>query len=138
MLTFYSNKDIKANNSNVKLQIWDISGSERHSCIIDMLINKVDCALICYDCTDQNSFEDTDTYVNIYEKYCEIEMPVFLVATKIDIDNRVVTRQQGELLAKQYSFEYFETSAKENININELFETAVKRILDSRNENDAE
>ena len=35
------------------------------------------------------------------------------------MDNRVVEEEDGQALAIEYNLKYFETSAKENININE-------------------
>ena len=46
-----------------------------------------------------------------------------LVGNKIDlVDDREVTKQEAELLAKQYGINFHETSAKANIGLTETFE----------------
>jgi GTPase SAR1 family protein len=54
---------------------------------------------------------------------------VVLVGNKCDLeDQRVVTTQQGEELAKKFGCPHFETSAKTRQNINELFFELVRQI----------
>lgn len=42
--------------------------------------------------------------------------------------DRVVSREEGEQLAKQHGVPFFETSAKEGININEAFFAMAKSV----------
>lgn len=59
-------------------------------------------------------------------KDCD-KAPIVLVANKIDLANeREVSRKEGEELAKQYEMPFFETSAKNKINVDEIFYQAVK------------
>jgi len=52
-----------------------------------------------------------------------------MVGNKIDLeDQRKISREEAQDLAKSYKMQYFETSAKENKGINELFETLLNRI----------
>jgi len=56
-----------------------------------------------------------------------------MVGTKIDlVDERRISREEAQNLAKSYKMQYFETSAKENKGINELFETVLNRIYKKR------
>jgi GTPase SAR1 family protein len=50
-----------------------------------------------------------------------------LVGNKIDLESkRQVTREEGEELAKHYNIPYLETSAKNNICVEESFKTMAK------------
>ena len=52
-----------------------------------------------------------------------------LCGSKIDLsDKRVVTTEEGILKAEQNGMFFFETSAEDETNINELFELAAKEI----------
>ena len=58
---------------------------------------------------------------------------VYLVANKIDCGaNRVITREQGEVIAEKYNIPYFEVSALSGKNIDELFEDIVSTIIDNK------
>ena len=52
-----------------------------------------------------------------------------LIGNKIDMDaDRKISKDQGEALAKHYNIKFFETSAKNSINIFEAFETITREI----------
>ena len=59
-------------------------------------------------------------------------MAKVLVANKTDLDNRIITREQGQALAEQHGLSYFETSAKTGTNINELFYFVARQIVKDR------
>jgi len=48
-----------------------------------------------------------------------------IIGNKADVSDseRQVSRSEGEALAKKYGIQFLESSAKNNININEIFET---------------
>ncbi len=51
---------------------------------------------------------------------------VVLVGNKSDLtESRVITKEQGMELAQSLGIEYFEASAKEDINVKQTFETLV-------------
>lgn len=53
-----------------------------------------------------------------------------LVGNKLDEDSeRQITIEMGEELATKLKIPFFETSAKENVNITEVFETLVRHVL---------
>ena len=45
------------------------------------------------------------------------------------MEERKVKFEEGELLAKEFNMKFFETSARDNINVNELFDSLTKDIL---------
>lgn len=60
---------------------------------------------------------------------------VILVGNKCDMeDERVVSYERGKQLADQLGLEFFETSAKENINVKAVFERLVDIICDKMSE----
>ncbi len=51
--------------------------------------------------------------------------------TKIDLENeRKISEEQGRALAKQMKMPYFETSAKEGINVDKMFNKVIRYTID--------
>ena len=60
---------------------------------------------------------------------------MILVGNKCDMeDERVVSTERGKQLADQLRLEFFESSAKENINVKIVFERLVDIICDKMSE----
>jgi GTPase SAR1 family protein len=56
-----------------------------------------------------------------------------LVGNKCDLDHkRQVSFEQGKELARQYNVKFLETSAKETVNIDELFISTTKTFLEKQ------
>ncbi|KAH0789373.1 small GTP-binding protein [Histomonas meleagridis] len=84
--------------------------------------------IILYSMVERDSFE----YVNeCYQDItrCYRNPLVYLCASKCDlVEERVVSQEEGEELAKQIGAFYMEISAKNNINVHELFYGLVEKI----------
>ncbi|XP_070597745.1 ras-related protein Rab-3D isoform X3 [Erythrolamprus reginae] len=60
---------------------------------------------------------------------------VILVGNKCDLeDNRVIPTEDGKRLADELGLEFFEASAKDNINVKQVFERLVDIICEKMNE----
>lgn len=60
---------------------------------------------------------------------------MILVGNKCDMeDERVISYERGKQLSDQLGIEFFETSAKENINVKQVFERLVDIICDKMSE----
>jgi GTPase SAR1 family protein len=58
------------------------------------------------------------------------------VGNKCDLEQkRQVSTDQGKEMAKQYGVQFFETSAKDQLNIDELFITTTKNFLEKQSNN---
>ena len=64
--------------------------------------------------------------------------PRLLVGNKIDKPNRVIDKEPAQNYAESMNVEYFETSAKENKNIDELFVRMTELILKYKNNEEPE
>lgn len=52
-----------------------------------------------------------------------------LICNKIDLENRQVTTAQGEEWARKYNMPYFETSAKDSVNVDAAFTEIAKIVI---------
>lgn len=83
--------------------------------------------LLCFDLTYKRSFEiiknpEYEDVLRNIKKYAPKNVTIFLIGTKCDlVHQREISREEAEAFAKANGMGYFETSAKENINIEEAF-----------------
>jgi GTPase SAR1 family protein len=82
--------------------------------------------------TERETFENVSQWMHEIEKFANDNVCKVLVGNKIDLeDKRVVSREEGEELAKHYNIPYLETSAKNNICVEDSFITMATQIKKS-------
>lgn len=76
-----------------------------------------------YSVTDRKSFGNIENWLKQINQRNVDEVSKVIVGNKVDCgeEERQVSKKEGEELAAKYGISHFETSAKENINILEVF-----------------
>ena len=117
-------------DQRIKTQIWDTAGQEYFRSIIRNYYNDVCGAILVYDITNKHSFERISWWLNELNNFKNsVQMPnLILIGNKIDKNNRVVSYQEGNDLAKKNEMMFFETSALTDIEIKKFFERFLVRI----------
>ncbi|KAF0707734.1 hypothetical protein AaE_013485 [Aphanomyces astaci] len=93
--------------------------------------------LLVYDVTDDHSFQNVRNWMRQIQQHASPNVNKILVANKCDVDpsERVVSKEQGEALAAEYGVQFFETSAKSNLHVDEAFRSIAvdvqKRLAES-------
>ncbi|XP_006635115.1 ras-related protein Rab-3B [Lepisosteus oculatus] len=119
-------KTVYRNDKRVKLQIWDTAGQERYRTITTAYYRGAMGFILMYDICNEESFNAVQDWATQIKTYSWDNAQVILVGNKCDMDDeRVVPADKGKQLADQLGFEYFEASAKENINVRQVFERLV-------------
>jgi Ras-related protein Rab-1A len=122
-------KEITLDNVVYKLNIWDTAGQERFRAITKSFFKAADGIVFVYDVTDKNTFNNMKNWVKDAESKTNNFKSV-IVGNKIDLkDLRTVTIEEGQNFASKKKCPFFESSAKERINIDEIFITMLKEIL---------
>ncbi|KAL7053708.1 hypothetical protein AAHC03_022683 [Spirometra sp. Aus1] len=84
-----------------------------------------------YDITNEESFNAVRDWVTQIKTYSWDNAQVVLVGNKSDLAaERAVSAERGRNLASSLGLKFFETSAKENINVKSVFELLVDMILE--------
>ena len=122
-------KIINLENKLIKLQIWDTAGQERFRTITKTYYKGAHGIILTYDVTDQDSFKNIRNWIKQIEANAQGNVKRVLVGNKCDKPDRVVTEEEGKKLADDYSMGFFETSAKTNKNVTEVFYHLTKEIL---------
>ena len=116
-------------NKLIKLQIWDTAGQERFRTITKTYYKGAHGIILTYDVTDNNSFKNIRNWIKQIEANAQTNVCKVLVGNKCDKPDRVVSEEDGRKLAEDYKMNFFETSAKTNQNVNEVFNFLTEEIL---------
>ncbi|XP_018427246.1 PREDICTED: ras-related protein Rab-3D [Nanorana parkeri] len=128
-------KTVYRNEKRVKLQIWDTAGQERYRTITTAYYRGAMGFLLMYDISNLESFNAVQDWATQIKTYSWDNAQVLLVGNKCDLeDERVIPAEDGRRLAEELGFEFFEASAKENINVKQVFERLVDIICEKMNE----
>ena len=120
---------INFENKLVKLQIYDEPGGGRFRTFTKTWFKGAHGVVLMYDVTNQNSFKNMRNLIKRCEANADESVRKVLVGLKCDEPGRVVTEEQGKQLAEEYNIGFFESSAKTNKNVSEVFYYLVKEIL---------
>ncbi|KAI3370025.1 hypothetical protein L3Q82_024822 [Scortum barcoo] len=115
----------------VVLQLWDTAGQERFHSITRQILHKAQAFLLMYDITSSHSFSAVSYWANCIQEGAAENVTIVLLGNKSDHAERRVKTQDGEILAKEYNFEFMECSAATGENVVHCLET-VARLLSQR------
>ena len=127
----FKTKYMRIGESSVKVLIWDTAGQEKFRNIAKQYYKGANGVLLIYDVTNKKSFERIAYWMNELKDNNQInEIDICLVGNKIDLEGRVISREEGEKFAFDNGIKYFEVSAKTNEGIEELFTSVTKGAVD--------
>eukprot|EP00027_Filamoeba_sp_ATCC50430_P005578 CAMPEP_0168540404 /NCGR_PEP_ID=MMETSP0413-20121227/261_1 /TAXON_ID=136452 /ORGANISM="Filamoeba nolandi, Strain NC-AS-23-1" /LENGTH=228 /DNA_ID=CAMNT_0008570141 /DNA_START=358 /DNA_END=1044 /DNA_ORIENTATION=- len=116
-------------NTVVRLQLWDIAGQERFSHITRVYYKEASGAFVVYDLAK----DDTFTSVTAWKRDLDENLPglpVILLANKCDLTQQRLDRKVMDAYCTEHGFlTWFETSAKNNINLDESGKKLIQFIL---------
>ena len=127
-------KNLIINEEDVRLHIMDTSGQERFKSLSQSYYKKVDGIIFVLDVTNMESYEGVKFWLKDALSYNK-EIVYVIVGNKIDLKNIIVVNEndiKSEEIFKD--IKYFETSAKENTNVEKPFEEIANLILQKLNE----
>ena len=113
----------------IKLQIWDTAGQEYFRTLTKSYYKGANGIILTYDVTDENSFKNIRNWIKQIEANSPPNVRMVLVGNKCDKPDRVVTEEEGKKLADDFGINFFETSAKTNQNVTEVFQLLTQEIL---------
>eukprot|EP01031_Cornospumella_fuschlensis_P030365 gene30364-36689_t len=122
-------KSIMLDGKKLKVQVWDTAGQERFRTITTSYYRNSQGILLVYDITDRNTFNNIRNWVAQINLHADVNINKILIGNKCDlIKQRSVTYEEGEALAREYNISFFETSAVNDINVDEAFMRIIKDV----------
>ena len=129
-------RTIELEGKTVKLQIWDTAGQERFQSLGVAFYRGADCCVLVYDVNNPRSFETLDSWRDEFliqaSPHDPDNFPFVVLGNKVDVEEskRVVSQKRAMAWCQSKgNIPYFETSAKEAINVEQAFQTIAKNAL---------
>lgn len=120
--SFLTKKVTLENGTKVQLNIWDTAGQERFHALGPIYYRGSHGAILVYDITDQDSFQKVKNWVKELKRMLGSEIILVITGNKIDLEEqRTVMEDEAVAYAESVGAHYFETSAKTNDNVEEVF-----------------
>ena len=132
---FYLKKLI-INDQKVSLQVWDFAGEEKFRFLLPGILIGANGTIFMYDITRYSTFKNLEDWLEVFNdtnKEHGQEISKILVGSKTDLsDNRVVSKDDAIKYAENENFlKYFECSSKSGDNVEELFDSMAKIMLEN-------
>jgi len=128
----FLNKDIEVDHEKYTLQIWDTAGQERFKSLRTPFYRGSDCCLLTFALDDEQSFRNLAIWKKEFLYYADIadsdNFPFVVLGNKVDVEHQVDDNTVKEWCEANGHMPYFETSAKDAINVDLAFISAIKRV----------
>jgi small GTP-binding protein len=112
-----------------KVQIWDTAGQDRFRAITKNYYKGAHGIILIFDVCNVETFENVRNWVTQIRENSSEKATIFLIGNKIDDEiRRKVSKDDGKKLADEFKLQYFETSAKADINVTETFNALTQEI----------
>ena len=118
----------------VKLQIWDTAGMEQFNTITTAYYRGAEGVIAVYDTTNANSLKHVPQWVAEVNRFANDGAISILAGNKADLeDSRVISTDMGQKVANSVNAsQFFETSAADGTNIEEIFTQLTVKLLEKK------
>jgi len=118
----------------ISLNILDTAGQEEYAALRDQYMRTGQGYVIVYSIVSLTTFIEANSFrehlYRVLDKEYSDHIPIVLLGNKCDLETeRQVSKNEAEQLANEWNILFFETSAKNKINITESFVALVRDII---------
>jgi len=132
----FSTKSVVCDGGKIlKFEIWDTAGQEKYRSLTTMFYKDANAAVMVYDVTRKDSFEEMKNYwANQIKDNSPENIILAIAANKSDlIEQETVDEEEARNFAKELNAIFVTTSAKSSEGINSLFEEIAKKYSGATN-----
>ncbi|KAK0670491.1 putative ras [Cercophora samala] len=129
-------REVLVDDRQVTMQLWDTAGQERFQSLGVAFYRGADCCVLVYDVNNSKSFDALDSWRDEFLIQASPRdpdnFPFVVLGNKIDVEEskRVIsTKRAMTFCQSKGGIPYFETSAKEAINVEQAFEVIARNAL---------
>ena len=132
-------KDVTVNKVKYKFNIWDTAGQEKFYSIGKTYYNGVNGIVIAFDLSEAEAIKKLNGWLSkLKENIDSTVIPIVIAGTKCDLKNIQIKKEAINVIASLHKSKYFETSAKNNINVDEAFQYLAEEIIRRKREDNEE
>ncbi|KAI9859330.1 MAG: Rab GTPase ypt7 [Vezdaea acicularis] len=130
-------KEVLVDDRLVTMQLWDTAGQERFQSLGVAFYRGADCCVLVYDVNNSKSFDTLDSWRDEFLIQASPRdpenFPFVVLGNKIDVEEnkRMISSKRAMTFceSKEVKIPYFETSAKEALNVEEAFQVIARNAL---------
>ncbi|KAN0080485.1 Ras family domain containing protein [Elaphomyces granulatus] len=129
-------KEVLVDDRLVTMQLWDTAGQERFQSLGVAFYRGADCCVLVYDVNNSKSFEALDSWRDEFLVQANPRdpegFPFVVIGNKIDVEEskRMISSKRAMTFCQSNgNLPYFETSAKEALNVEQAFEVIAHNAL---------
>lgn len=128
-------KFIKSIDKEVTFHVWDTAGQEYYDSLTKKYYRGAHVAIFVFSVIDRDSFLNIAKWKSKVLEVCDSKIPMILVMNKMDmeVDLHKVTDNEAINLASQLGMYLFRCSVKNNVKIEEIFNTAAFEYMNKNN-----
>ena len=125
----FATRSIQHDGKIIKAQIWDTAGQERYRAITSAYYRGAVGALLVYDITKRDSFENCERWLKELRTHGDAQVVAMLVGNKGDLKHlQAVDVEDAKDFAEDNNLAFIETSALDGQNVDLAFETLLIEI----------
>ncbi len=126
-------KEIAIEDRKIKLNIWDTCGQEQYRTINQMFVKNSKIALLVYDITQKDTFNELKNYWYTYiTTSLGKNIIIGIAGNKCDLyEDEQVKTEEGKEYAESIGAIFKETTAKNNEAISQLIELLTKKYIET-------
>lgn len=118
----FMSKVVTVDGKQTKFQIWDTAGQEKYHSLAPMYYRGAAAAIVVYDITRASTFKTLRNWVDELRNQGPKDIALAIAGNKADLaDRREVEQRLASSFANEVGAIYFETSAKDDTNIQDIF-----------------
>ena len=122
----------------IKFHIWDTAGQEKFLSIVKSYFRGITICVLVFDITNKYSFNNIKNWIDELNYNCSHLALKVLVANKIDLESDEYLRRCINDFEKKNDLFLLYTSAKKNINVEEIFYLSSEKVLEKILNNEIE
>ena len=127
--TDFKSKYMQYKDYNIILQLWDCK-EEVFSYVYRDFLSQVQAVALIFDITNRDTFDELEEKIKDIKTHTKENIIIYVIGNKSDLNGiRIITRKEAEKFCLSMGCPYFECSAMNGKNINEIMHRILRDII---------